>query len=236
MSNNVLVIEKLNKKIGKELILNNISFSIPKGKIVAFVGHNGAGKTTTIKSIMGLYRFDSGTITINGINTKKIQSHKYVGYVPEKENFPKISAKSFLLMMAGLYGVKRQRALTLIKHYEYVFSLKNRLHINLNSMSSGQKKKIMIIQSLLHEPDLLIMDEPTENLDPDTRDVFYKVVKKLQRQGKTLFISTHNLDEIQHHVNWVVIIVGGKIKKVMPCDNKTNLHKIYNFYKPKIEV
>jgi ABC-2 type transport system ATP-binding protein len=194
----VLQVKNLKRIIDGEKILNNVSFDVPKGKLCAFIGHNGAGKTTTIKSILSLYRYDDGEILINGINSKKIRSHKIIGYVPEKENFPKIKAIKFLRMMASLYDVPKYLVEQRIKYYERIFSLKRRLNINLNSMSSGQKKKIMIIQSLLHDPELIIMDEPTENLDPDTRDIFYRLVNKLKRKGKTIFISTHNLDEIQN--------------------------------------
>jgi ABC-2 type transport system ATP-binding protein len=110
------------------------------------------------------------------------------------------------------------------------------LDSNLNKLSSGQKKKILIIQSLLHNANLIIMDEPTENLDPDTREIFYKIVSKLTNEGKTFFISTHNLDEIQQHINYVVIIVNGKIKRVASCKPNQNLHTIYNRFKPKILI
>jgi ABC-2 type transport system ATP-binding protein len=193
-----LEIKNLKKNIDGEKILNNISFFVPVGKLCAFIGHNGAGKTTTIKSILSLYQYDSGEIYIYGINSKKIMSHKLIGYIPEKENFPKVKAYKFLMMMASLYAVPKAVAHQRIQYYERIFGLRNRLHLNLNNMSSGQKKKIMIIQSLLHDPKLLIMDEPTENLDPDTRETFYKLIKKLIKLNKTVFISTHNLDEIQN--------------------------------------
>jgi ABC-2 type transport system ATP-binding protein len=195
---NALVVKNLRKTIDGERILNNISFEVPKGKLCAFIGHNGAGKTTTIKSILSLYKYDAGEITINGIDSKRIFSHRSLGYVPEKENFPKVKAIDFLKTMASLYDVPKHLIEERIKYYERIFSLKRRLNINLNSMSSGQKKKIMIIQSLLHDPELIIMDEPTENLDPDTRDIFYRLVAKLKKRGKTIFISTHNLDEIEN--------------------------------------
>jgi ABC-2 type transport system ATP-binding protein len=233
---NVLEVQGLKKVIDGEKILDNISFCVPKGKLCAFIGHNGAGKTTTIKSILSLYRYDSGTILIDGINSKKISSHRVLGYVPEKENFPKIRAKVFLQMMASLYDMPRNITKSKIKYYEHIFGLKNRLNINLSSMSSGQKKKIMIIQSLLHDPQLLIMDEPTENLDPDTRDIFYRLMNKLKKQGRTIFISTHNLDEIQNFADWIVIIINGKIKKVSDHVPSQDLHRIYNRYKPKIVV
>lgn len=213
-SQDILIIDKLNKTIGKEKILSNISFSIPRGVICAFIGHNGAGKTTTIKSIMNLYHYDSGTILIDGIDAKKISSHNLIGYVPEKENFPKIKTKKFLEMMASLNGLDKKAIKVAIAYYERVFNLKHRLQIKLSNLSSGQKKKIMIIQALLHNPNLIIMDEPTENLDPDTRETFYQLIKKMKKQNKTFFISTHNLDEIQNFADFIVIISRGQIKKV----------------------
>jgi ABC-2 type transport system ATP-binding protein len=233
---NILVVNNLNKNIGKDKILRHVSFSVPEGKICAFIGPNGAGKTTTIKSIMGLFRYDSGEILINGVNSKKINSHKLIGYVPEKENFPKVKARSFLKMMASLDNMKRSVVKEKIKYYERVFDLKNRLHINLNGMSSGQKKKIMIIQALMHNPDLLIMDEPTENLDPDTRDTFYRILRKLKKQGKTIFISTHNLDEIQNYADYIVVLIHGRVQREFARTQHADLHRIYNRYKDKITI
>ncbi|MDR3330009.1 MAG: ABC transporter ATP-binding protein [Mycoplasmataceae bacterium] len=233
---NILVVHKLNKAIGKDKILRNVSFSVPKGKICAFIGPNGAGKTTTIKSIMGLFRYNSGEITVNGLNTKKIASHKFIGYVPEKENFPKVKARSFIRMMASLSGMKRRDIKTEIKYYERVFDIKNRLHINLNSMSSGQKKKVMIIQSLIHDPELIIMDEPTENLDPDTRDTFYKLMNKLKKCGKSIFISTHNLDEIQNYADYIVVLIHGQVKIEFNHQRGVDLHRVYNKYKDKVRI
>jgi ABC-2 type transport system ATP-binding protein len=231
----VLEISKLNKKIGNFKILKNVTFKIPKGSVCAFMGHNGAGKTTTIKSIMGILKFDSGTITINGVDSKdSVNSHMKVGYIPEKDDFPKIKARRFLIDLNKLYGIDKTTTSQRLDYYARIFSLSERMNVKLTSMSSGQRKKVLIIQALLHDADLLIMDEPTENLDPDTRAIFYRVIKKLNKEGKTIFISSHNLDEVQNHVNYAVIIVNGKIKRVKPLNHKSNLHSLYDRYKPKI--
>jgi ABC-2 type transport system ATP-binding protein len=110
MPNNLLVINKLNKSAGKFHILHDVSFSIPKGSVCAFIGPNGAGKTTTIKSIMGLYKYNSGDILVNGQSTKKYKVRRYIGYIPEKENFPKISGHHFMLDMADLHNVDKTTA------------------------------------------------------------------------------------------------------------------------------
>jgi ABC-2 type transport system ATP-binding protein len=110
MVNNLLVINKLNKFAGKFHILHNVSFAIPKGSVCAFIGPNGAGKTTTIKSIMGLYKYDQGDILVNDQSTKKYKVRRYIGYIPEKENFPKISGRHFMLDMADLHKVEKSLA------------------------------------------------------------------------------------------------------------------------------
>jgi ABC-2 type transport system ATP-binding protein len=107
VSNNLLVVNKLNKSAGKFHILRDVSFSIPKGAVCAFIGPNGAGKTTTIKSIMGLYKYDAGDILVNGQSTKKYKVRRYIGYIPEKENFPKISGRNFMLDMADLHNIDK---------------------------------------------------------------------------------------------------------------------------------
>jgi ABC-2 type transport system ATP-binding protein len=180
---NILEVKNLNKTVKDFKILNDITFSVPEGKICGFIGHNGAGKTTTIKSILSLFKYETGEIFIDGISSKKIcASHKIIGYVPEKENFPKIKTITFLKMMADMYDISDAEFKKRLAYFTRVFSLKHQLNRNLNNLSSGEKKKIMITQALLHKPRLLIMDEPTENLDPDTRDIFYAILNKISKQ------------------------------------------------------
>jgi ABC-2 type transport system ATP-binding protein len=107
------------------------------------------------------------------------------------------------------------------------FDADNLQNLYLNKLSSGQKKKIMVIQSLLHDPEILIMDEPTENMDPDTREIFYKLIKQLNMNGKTIFISTHQLDEIKNFANYVVVIKNGNIKYCDSFNQNTNLNELY---------
>jgi ABC-2 type transport system ATP-binding protein len=121
---NALLVSRLNKSAGRFKILHNVTFNVPKGAVCAFIGHNGAGKTTTIKSIMGLFNFDSGLIEINGVNSKNvIISHSNIGYVPEKDNFPKIKVRRFLRDMNKLYGVDKRETDKRIDYYAKIFSL-----------------------------------------------------------------------------------------------------------------
>jgi ABC-2 type transport system ATP-binding protein len=210
---NILVVKNLNKKVKGTKILKNVSLQVPRGCVCAFVGHNGAGKTTTIKSIINLFTYDSGKILIDGIDAKdSIASHKKLGYIPERDFFPRLTGRTFLNNLCQYFNLSKTEIKNKINYYARAFDFKDKLDINMQRLSSGQKKKILISQALLHDPQLIIADEPTENLDPDTRDVFYKVVKKHSSNGATIFISTHNLDEIQNYANYIVILVKGQVK------------------------
>jgi ABC-2 type transport system ATP-binding protein len=227
--NGSLKVSHLSLALGGSPILKDISFDIEPGSVCAFIGANGAGKTTTIKSIVGLYPYHAGDITINGADAKSPQSHMHLGYVPEKENFPKISARRFLESCAEYFHLDERTRNDIISKLMQLFGIDDIINRKLPKMSSGQKKKILIIQALLHNPDLLIMDEPTENMDPDARLSFYEIIETLKQQGKTMFISTHNLDEIQKYATHIVIIKDGEIKYTGKATKK-NLFEIYEQY------
>ncbi|MDR0674821.1 MAG: ABC transporter ATP-binding protein [Mycoplasmataceae bacterium] len=225
----LLKIENLSLSINKKLILKNISFTVEEGRLCAFIGSNGAGKTTTIKSIVGLYPYTTGKITINGLDAKDFRSHYALGYVPEKENFPKIKVKRFLDSMNEFYHLDKHKTTETVQKLYKLFKIEGFENANLNKLSSGQKKKILIIQALINNPNLLIMDEPTENMDPDARLVFYDVVNTLKTLKKTILISTHNLDEIQKYVDDVVIVADGEVKFKGDAKSK-NLYQMFEKY------
>jgi ABC-2 type transport system ATP-binding protein len=174
-----LVVHKLNAYTtnifgkSRHRLLFNVSFKVPTGSMCTFIGHNGAGKTTTVKSCLGLRAIQSGKITINGIDSKNILARQRVGYITEKCNLEKITARDFLIEAGAFYGLNEQQ--TLQKAYpllKFFGLLRDRLNVKLNKLSSGQNKVITIIQAFLGDPYLIIADEPTDNLDPETRDIF----------------------------------------------------------------
>ncbi|MDR0826146.1 MAG: ABC transporter ATP-binding protein [Mycoplasmataceae bacterium] len=234
MSGN-LKVKNLSITLNKTPILKDVSFEVAPGSVCAFIGANGAGKTTTIKSIVGLYPYENGTILINDVDAKTPESHVKLGYVPEKENFPKISGRRFLNQCVEYFHLSPTDRDNMISKLLQLFGISDIVDRKLPKMSSGQKKKFLIIQALIHNPDLLIMDEPTENMDPDARLSFYEIVAALKSQGKTLFISTHNLDEIQKYATHVVIIKAGEIKYTGAVD-KDNLFTIYEQYTDNVKV
>jgi ABC-2 type transport system ATP-binding protein len=150
-----------------------VSFKVPTGSVCAFIGHNGAGKTTTVKSFLGLRPIKSGRIEINGIDGCNILSRKDVGYIPEKGNNEKISARDFLRIVGAFYNLSAKEVDAKVKQLLMFFQMQSdRLNIKMNKLSSGQNKIISIIQAFLKNPKLIIADEPTDNLDPETRDLF----------------------------------------------------------------
>ncbi|MDR2821409.1 MAG: ABC transporter ATP-binding protein [Mycoplasmataceae bacterium] len=214
MTKNVLEIKKLNKIAsdrGKQVLLKDVSFSIPRGSLTVLIGENGAGKSTTIKSVVGLYTYNSGEILINGISNKNIKTHYKISYIPEKENFPKISAQVFLREMARLSGVADKTFEEKTKYFSNMFEIDKKLDLRLDKMSSGQRKKIMLMQGFYNDADIYIMDEPTENLDPQNRKKFFDELDVLKKRGKSILISTHNLDEISKHADRAVVIDKGQI-------------------------
>jgi ABC-2 type transport system ATP-binding protein len=195
----------------KQVLLRNVTFDVPKGSLTVLIGENGAGKSTIIKSIIGLYTYNSGKITIDGIDAKNIKSHYKLSYIPEKENFPNIPAKLFLHEMTRLYGISDKVFVEKTKYFSDLFAIDKKLDLKLPKMSSGQRKKIMIMQGFYNDAQLYIMDEPTENLDPQNRQKFYDELAKLKEQGRSILISTHNLDEISKHADRAVVVDKGRI-------------------------
>jgi ABC-2 type transport system ATP-binding protein len=167
-----------------------------------------------------------------GLDYQDLKLHYKIGYVPEKENFPKKTALKFLTRMSELYDLEPNVISDRIHYYAKKLEVENILNDTLTNMSSGQKKRIMILQALIHQPQILIMDEPTENLDPNNREAFYKVITDLNKKGTTIFISSHNLAEIEQYIDYVVIIANGEIKHTGPVKKgKGELKKIYEKYK-----
>lgn len=210
----ILYVKNLYKKYpGKKApAINKISFNVYPGEFHAFIGANGAGKTTTIKSIIGAYARWSGTILINGNkNTSEIAKSK-LGYIPENARFPeKMHAFKYLVWMARLSGIKSQPAKEFAESKLKELNMWNLRNKSPNSFSSGQKKKILLAQSLIHNPDVLVMDEPAANLDPKARIEFFDKLLELKKQGKAIFVSSHILSEIERYANSATVLDGGNI-------------------------
>lgn len=194
----------------KTYAVKESSFIVHKGDFHGFIGANGAGKTTTIKSIIGAYAKFEGEIFIFGEKHSSIDAKKRIGYIPERADFPKgMSLYNYLYYMANLSGLTKQESKKFANEKIDEFGLQNVRKDSPNSFSSGQKKKVLLAQALVSNPDLIIMDEPAANLDPKAREEFFSELKKLAKIGKTIFISSHILSELDRFVDSITIYDDG---------------------------
>lgn len=203
-------ISKLSKHFGSLKAVDNISLSIDKGEILGFIGPNGAGKTTTINCILGFLKPTSGDILINGLDAWKNSTDikNIIGYIPTDPYFyPNWKGIDYFNYVEGIKG-KSSNLKELVKDFEYNPKLV------IKNLSTGNRQKLSIILSLMNSPKLLIMDEPTRGLDPILQSVFYKYIKKFQVMDTTIFMSSHNLAEVEVVCSKVAIIKAGKLVEV----------------------
>ncbi len=213
MTEYVIKTKHLVKRFGKFTAVDQVNLNISKGSIHGFVGPNGAGKTTTIKMLIGAMIPTSGNGYIKDYEIGTKQSRQMIGYAPEKMSFYRhMNAMEYLLYMGQLSGLTLDDA---IKKAHFVLQLFELSHFKYQlpiHFSSGMKKKLTLAQSLMHEPEILILDEPTANLDPETRMFIIDILKKLVKEDNmTVFISSHILTELELLVNEVTLIDKGKI-------------------------
>lgn len=207
----ILKVTNLNKKFGKKEVLKDVSFEINEGDILAFIGPNGAGKTTTIKCILGLQRLTKGNISINGYDIKKdfVKAINKVGCIVESPDV--------YMYLTGLENLKLQASLypdvnedSLIKIIRLV-GLENRIDDKVSKYSLGMRQRLGIAISLVNNPNLLILDEPTNGLDPEGIKELRELLLKLSKSGMGILISSHNLSELESFCNKVCIISKGEI-------------------------
>ena len=202
---------------GEKNAVDNISFTVNNGEIFAFIGHNGAGKTTTIKSIVGILDFEEGDILINGKSIKKspIECKKQMAYVPDNPDlYENMKAIDFINFICDMYEVSKEVREENINKYAKMFEMQEKLDDYISSFSHGMKQKIALIAALVHNPDVLIMDEPFVGLDPKAVFDIKEVMKDMCKQGKTIFFSTHILEVAEKLCDRVAIIKQGKIVKI----------------------
>ncbi|NQZ66394.1 MAG: ABC transporter ATP-binding protein [Mycoplasmatales bacterium] len=232
--NTLLKIENLNKQykslFKSFLALKNINCKFNQGEIWGLIGNNGAGKTTLIKSIIGGLNFE-GRITISGYNHDTKEAKKYISYIPEKATFPQgYSVKKYLLEISFLSGEnKKEEAIKKIEYYLKYLEIYELINKKPYKLSSGQQKKILLIQALLSNPKLIIMDEPVANLDPSTRYNFFRLLKKINKNKKTsILISSHILAELENFIDGIIILKNGEIVAQRKMKKAEDLVSFYN--------
>lgn len=217
----LLEVINLQKSYNKTLILKGVSFKVFPGQVHIFAGSNGAGKTTTIKCLVDAYKKWTGTILIAGLPNHLPQPKQKIAYLPELPVFPPgMRVKDYLYSFAILFNKKSKDAVQQVTNLMQKLGIENLANLKTRSLSSGQKRKVFIAQSLLTDPDLYIMDEPTAHMDPAAREEFYKFVLSERQRGKSFFISTHILDEVDRLTDYVTVIEQGKIVFSGPKSNQ----------------
>lgn len=201
---------------GKKAV-DDISFDVLDGEIFAFIGHNGAGKTTTIKSIVGILDFDCGNILINGKSIKDdaINAKKEIAYVPDNPDlYENMKAIEYINFICDMYEISKEERSKNIQKYSKMFEIDDKLDDEISSFSHGMKQKIALIAALSHNPSVLIMDEPFVGLDPKAVFDMKEIMKKMCKEKKTIFFSTHILEVAEKLCDRVAIIKDGKIVKI----------------------
>ncbi len=206
-----LEIKKINKKYGDQDALIDVSFSLKKGDIVGFLGPNGAGKTTLMKIITSIIKQDSGDITINGYDTQKneISTKRQIGYLAENNPLYKdMLVTEYLDFVASLYEIENKK--DKVKEIIKKTGLESEIKKKIEELSKGYKQRVGIAAALVHDPNVLILDEPTTGLDPNQLIEIRKLIQEIG-QEKIVLLSTHILQEIPKICNHIIIINKGRI-------------------------
>lgn len=230
---NIIEVKNLNKSFGKKKVLNNVSLSVSEGEIVGFIGPNGSGKTTTIKLILGLQKIDSGTVVINGYDIVKDfkKAIEKVGAIVESPDlYMYLSGLDNLKMIASMYnGVDSKKIDEIVK----LVGLENRIKDKVSKYSLGMRQRLGIAASLIHSPNVLILDEPTNGLDPEGIKELRALLKKLAKKEKMgVLISSHNLSELESFCTDVCLIKNGEIlttasiEEIRKADKSSYLFKL----------
>lgn len=213
----MLKVEKLSKNYGSKKAVDNVSFKLEKGDIFGFIGPNGAGKTTTIKMIVGILSPDEGDIFVDGSSLKdnEITCKSKMAYVADNpEIYDYLKGIEYLNFIAGIYKVDNDKKDKLIQKYAKDLEIYDNLRDMISSYSHGMKQKLAIIAALIHEPTLLVLDEPFVGLDPVSTHKLKSYLKDICKNGGTVFFSTHVLEVAEKLCNKIGIIKNGKMIKM----------------------
>jgi ABC-2 type transport system ATP-binding protein len=210
----MLSISHLVKTYGKKRAVDDLSLHIAGGEICGFIGHNGAGKTTTIKAVCGILTFDSGEIIIGGKSTKRepLECKRRTAYVPDNPDmYDFLSGITYLNFIADVYGVGAKQRGERIREYAELFELTADLAQPISAYSRGMKQKLALISAFIHEPELLILDEPFVGLDPKASRIIKDLMREKCEQGCAVFFSTHVLEVAEKLCDKVAIIKSGRL-------------------------
>jgi len=214
---NIIEVKCLSKIFNGTNAVKNISFSIESGELFGFLGPNGAGKTTTIRMLAGVLKPTDGTALIQGhdICSEALKSRAHIAVVPEEANvYLDLSVWQNIMLMADLYGIPRNQRTHKAVELLDALGLSNRRQHKARTLSKGLRQRLMLCAALVSEPEILFLDEPTSGLDVQSRQMIHKIIRKLNGDGLTIFLTTHNMEEAEKLCSRVAIINEGKISAI----------------------
>ena len=212
--NIMLKIEHLTKSYGEKKAVDDLSLHIAPGEIYGFIGHNGAGKTTTLKSVVGIQQFDQGEIFVGGVSMQKdpLACKKQLAYIPDNPDlYEYMTGIQFLNFIADIFGISVQERQERIHNYADRFELTDDLAQSIAAYSHGMKQKLAIIAAWIHQPKLIVMDEPFVGLDPKAAHLLKGMMREICDQGGAIFFSTHVLEVAEKLCDKIAIIKAGRL-------------------------
>ena len=219
----MLKIENVSKSFGNKKVVDNISICMDKPEVFGLLGTNGAGKTTTIRMLLGILKKDSGSITWNETNVDRKKVN--FGYLPEERGiYPKVKIMDQLLYFAELKGMKKDDALKSIEYWSKKLKVDEYLNMTAEKLSKGNQQKVQFLTAVIHDPELIVLDEPFSGLDPVNTEILKNVIIELVKKGKYIIMSAHEMHTIEEFCSNVVILNRGKTVL------KGNLKEIKNSY------
>ncbi|MCI8526274.1 MAG: ABC transporter ATP-binding protein [Oscillospiraceae bacterium] len=229
----MLKIDHFTKSYGAKTAVDDLTLHIQRGEIYGFIGHNGAGKTTTIKACCGILQFDQGEILVDGVSVRRdpLACKARIAYIPDNPDlYEFMSGIQYLNFVADIFRVPQDVRQTRIRQYAETFELTADLAQPVSAYSHGMKQKLAIISALLHEPKLLIMDEPFVGLDPKASHLLKEIMRELCGRGSAIFFSTHVLEVAEKLCDKVAIIRGGRLMKAGSMEDvkgDTSLEEVF---------
>ncbi|WP_097027840.1 ABC transporter ATP-binding protein [Clostridium peptidivorans] len=238
MGNDVTVeIKDLRMSYGDKEVLKGINLEVHKGEVIGYIGTNGAGKSTTIKIILGIVEGYTGEVKVLGqdISKDKLEYKRKIGYVPEvAEIYDNLTAREYLTFIGELYGMNGEMVDKKAEKLMDIFGIGDSYNSRISSYSKGMKQKVLIISSLLHNPDILFWDEPLSGLDANSVMIVKEILAQLAKQGKTIFYSSHIMDVVEKISNRIVLLNNGEVvadgsfQQLKESSKEGSLEQIFN--------
>ncbi|AAO35244.1 ABC transporter ATP-binding protein [Clostridium tetani] len=210
----VVSIRDLKMSYGSKEVLKGINLDVKKGEIIGYIGPNGAGKSTTVKIMLGLVKGYEGEVKIfgNNISNDNVEYKRKIGYVPENgEIYDNLTAYEYVTFLGEIYDMELEEINNKAKKLMSLFGIEKSYHSRISSYSKGMRQKLLIISSLIHNPDILFLDEPLSGLDANSVLVFKEVLSKLASEGKTIFYSSHIMEVVEKISSRIILLNNGQI-------------------------